>query len=132
MPIKEQAKKQYNIETRQDIEERRKKEEERKKRLKEIEERGKSSSTELIQAKNKSIFRIWIDKLINSVKSFRLPFLSRKKDDNSIIDVEYREVENPTGEKNTRKIFVNHVDVNRLEGKGDINNGDYSSGERDR
>ncbi len=142
MTIKEQAKVQYRIRTKLEIEERRKEKEEREKRLKEEEEserrlkeeeeRKESLSTELIPVQNKSIFEIWIEKLINTVKSFKLPFFGKKKDDNSIIDVEYREVENSTGEEKTGRIFVSRVDVNMLEDKEKANNGKYSSGERDR
>ena len=122
-PVIEKTKEMYEIETEQGLEKREIKVESN------IEE---STSTDLIPVKNKSIIKMWIEKIINKFKSFGESLFNRNNKDDNIIDVEYRELENPTVYGNKRNSFINQLGVNGIEKKEDVEGKIYTSGEKNR
>ena len=86
---------------------------------KEFSMRKEITRAELIPVKKKSIIKMWFEKIINKFKSFKLSLFNRKNRDDSIIDVEYREVDNPTENSNSRNLFINQLGVNGIEKKED-------------
>ena len=129
MPVIEKTKERYEIKTEQDTEKNGKRDTvkadanremvENRNPDKEFSMRKEITRAELIPVKKKSIIKMWFEKIINKFKSFKLSLFNRKNRDDSIIDVEYREVDNPTENSNSRNLFINQLGVNGIEKKED-------------